>query len=214
MIAERVVVGLRKRWFVFEKPALTLKSNFGDERGAQIRADALRLELLPDASTRRGPACPWSRACACAKPGILTGPISLSTSPLTKKRTCSDPPLAFMPYCRGGRVRIGVSSGSSSTLNDVRLSSVQVPRLSRDEHAARESSPPASWPHEAYVGRDTCCGRRPRRPHRTTSIAWRRRGPSCRDDDDAVRRIGAVQRRGRRTLHDLDVLDLVRIEVV
>ena len=35
-----------------------------------------------------------------------------------------------------------------------------------------------------------------------------------RDDDDAVRGIGAVQRRGRRSLHDLDVLDLVGADVV
>ena len=33
-------------------------------------------------------------------------------------------------------------------------------------------------------------------------------------DDDAVRGLRAVERRGRRALHDLDVLDLFRIQVV
>ena len=34
-----------------------------------------------------------------------------------------------------------------------------------------------------------------------------------RDDDDAIRRRGAVERRRRRPLHDLDALDLVRVDV-
>src|SRR6185437_14655243 len=43
----------------------------------------------------------------------------------------------------------------------------------------------------------------------------RRAGPALlgRDDDDAVRRIGAVQRRRGRTLHDFDVFDLLGIDV-
>src|SRR5690349_5261206 len=44
---------------------------------------------------------------------------------------------------------------------------------------------------------------------------WRARFAALgRDDDDAVRRLRAVERCGRRSLHDLNVLDLFRIEVV
>ena len=54
--------------------------------------------------------------------------------------------------------------------------------------------------HHALVGVD--------RPPRATRTPLLRR-----DDDDAVRRVGAVERRRARPLHDLDVLDLFRVDV-
>jgi hypothetical protein len=46
-------------------------------------------------------------------------------------------------------------------------------------------------------------------------VPARRAGPALlrRDHDDAVRRVGAVERRGGRTLDDLDRLDLVRVQI-
>ena len=43
----------------------------------------------------------------------------------------------------------------------------------------------------------------------------RRSGPSAfgRDEDDAVRRLGSIDRRRRRALQDLDALDVVRVEI-
>src|SRR4051812_1557052 len=40
-----------------------------------------------------------------------------------------------------------------------------------------------------------------------------RTAPLGRDDDDAIRGIRTVQRGGRRSFHDLDVLDLLGIDV-
>ena len=50
---------------------------------------------------------------------------------------------------------------------------------------------------------------RERDPFRSAGFALLRR-----DEHDAVRRVRAVERRGRRSLHDLDVLDVVRIQIV
>src|SRR6185437_9553462 len=96
------------------------------DRAAQIRAEVLGLELLG-----MGPLVLERSAHGVerrlGKPGICTGPDSLRTSPLRKKRTASLPPDAFMPKLLPLPRRSDVELEFFSTLNDVKLSSAQSP---------------------------------------------------------------------------------------
>src|ERR1700761_2975680 len=59
-----------------------------------------------------------------ANNGMKIGPSSFDMSPLTKKRTRSLPPLAFMPYASRCPRCSDVVAGFVITLNDVKLSRV------------------------------------------------------------------------------------------
>ena len=172
-----------RRWLVFEKPALALKSNFG------LKAALRLVRKLSDwnasgcvHSSRSG--VPSESSVSLAKPGIWIGPSSLRTSPETKKRTASEPPAAL--HAHGVRVagadrrrrrvhenaerREAVERAGALALGDQRAAQ-------RADGPRRRRRAPSHGPTRRSRS-DTCCCRRPCRPHHTTSSACRRRDPS------------------------------------
>src|SRR5437764_10905401 len=114
------------RWLVLENPAFALRSNLGDNAALTFARALYTWSASGCVHSSREPA-PNESNVPCANAGSFTGPISFWRSPLTKKRTWSEPPDAFMPPALWFPRTFGVVRGLVRTLNDVRLSSVHVP---------------------------------------------------------------------------------------